>query len=363
MTKIKILYPLFVLVFFGSGFYLANLTSFSPAYLAFLIGTIAIILLSTTKKFPNNKLITINLLVFVLIMIVQLSMAIFRRPFVSFLCHLYFILIFWLGNFLSYKQLLKALKYSLYLISFIFITEFLLRIGNEIPTAFHALKSMSDLSFYSLKENSIMFMDTNHVAMVILPFYFLALYLKKEHKINTSLLLILLFIIIPFTYSRAAIIATILFTFLFIFFRINKSFFKLIIVFTLILGLSLDFILQFFAKDPSFLSKFEIFNAVIQYIKEYDWLRLFFGVGYGNSPLYLGIGTHNLLLTYFVEGGILAVILIVILYIMIIRESLKTLYIILPFLFAGLSFAPQVQTFYFAIIAAVILLEKKKYEQ
>jgi len=359
MSLNKLLYLAFIITLWGAGFFLAALTSLSPVYFTFILGILTILLISPHATFPKEKLIIANFLIFVLLLVVQAFLTDLRRPLISFLSHLYFIVVFWLGSHLTYKQLLKGAKIALYSLLPIFFVEFFLRLGGNLSGAVNALKTMDELNFYGLKVNSIMFMDTNHVAMVILPFYFLGLYLRKEHKVRTEFILICLFIFLLFTFSRAAIIATALFSLIFTLFRINKSFAKTLFILFLIGAIVLNFLIPFFINDPSFISKFEILQAVIDYTEKYDWGRLFFGVGYGNSPNYLGIGSHNLFLTYYVEGGIYALILIGSLYFLFINKTEKTLYIILPFILAGLSFAPQVQTFFYAVLAAVILLEHK----
>lgn len=351
----------FIILFVGSGFYLAGITSFSPVYFAFLIGVTLIMVLALNRKFPVDGLIKANFIIFVLIMSSQMLLGDILRPLTSFLCLLYFIIIFWIGNLLSYKDIIRDVIISFFFLSLIFLAEFYFRLRGEYDFAVQALAMLNvSHEFYGLKGNSIMFMDSNHVGMVILSFFSLAVYLLKEHKKNTMVYIIIFFGFILFTFSRSAIVSSIVFSAVFLFFKISRKSMKTILILPLVAIFVVYFLLPFYANDPSFLSKFGILNDVISYTNRMDFVRLFFGVGYGNSPKYLGIGTHNLIFTYYVEGGILAIILFSILYYLLIRKTIKVLYIILPFLFSGLSFAPQVQTFYFSVLAVVVLLENKK---
>ncbi len=360
----KLINITFIILLVGSGFYLAGLTSFSPVYFAFLFGTLIILILALKKKFPIDNLILANFLIFILLVTVQLFLFnIIRRSATSFLCLLYFIIIYWIGYFMSYKSLIRSINISFFFLSIVFFIEFYFRLFGKISLAIFALKDLNvSHEFYELKGNSIMFMDSNHVGMVILTFYGLLIYLLKEHKINKVwfIYLVVFFLFILFTFSRAAIVASIVFAFLFLFFKINKSFIKIILLLAIVMLFLINFIIPFYSKDPSFLSKFMILKDVVNYTRTSNFMRLFFGVGYGNSPKYLGIGTHNLVLTYYVEGGILAIILFSLLYGFFLKKTSKVLYVILPFLFAGMSFAPQVQTYYFSALAVIILLEQKK---
>lgn len=360
MTYNRLASHIFAISLVGSGFFLASITSLSPVYFTFALSIIAILFFALVKKFPINSIIIQNLIIFVSVLLIQASLADFRRPFVSFLGHIYFIAIYWIGHLIRLKSLLITIKSSLYALCTIFCIELILRLQGNFGSAINALFTMNELTFYGLKVNSIMFMDTNHVAMVILPFYFLGLYLRKEKFMKTELLMISFLILLLFTYSRATIIATLFFTAIFFFFKPGKNVLILLLILFLLLIFVTYFLLPIFALDPSLLSKFGIFQEVQDYIHTNGFWRLFFGVGYGNSANYLGIGSHNLVFTYFVEGGIFTTLLIIILYYFIIKKHIKTLYVILPFVLAGMSFAPQVQTFYYSVLATIIVLENKK---
>ena len=246
MSLNKLLYLVFIITLWGAGFFLAALTSLSPVYFTFILGILTILLISPYANFPKEKLVIANFLIFLTLLIVQAFLTDLRRPFISFLSHLYFIVIFWLGSFLTYRQLLKGTKIVLYLLLPIFFSEFILRLGGDLSNAVNALKTMDELNFYGLKVNSIMFMDTNHVAMVILPFYFLGLYIRKEHRVGTEFILFCFFIFLLFTFSRASIIATVLFSLIFILFRINKNFAKTLFILFLIGAILSNFLIPFF---------------------------------------------------------------------------------------------------------------------
>ncbi len=352
----------FLSLFIGSYFYLAGVTSFSPAYFLFIIAFVfLLILFSKNTYFKIDTLIIVNLLIFIVALINQIGISDFRRPVVSFICFLLYILTILIGNRLSYQDIKKLSILSLNISIILFLAEFYFRFNNNWKIIFNPeLYSQETKLFYNFKEGSIMFMDSNHVAIVLLLLYFFTFYLIREHKERLFYILAFYAFFITFTFSRAVWITTLLFSILYYFHKPNK---RLILYFPIIfiVGGASNFIYQFFSKDLSFLTKFDIYFATIKYINDSTYWQIIRGVGYGNSYDFLGIGTHNLFITYFVEGGLITLVLILMLYLlMFIKNNGKFLYLLLPFILAGMSFAPQVQTFLYIPLATIYLLEIKK---
>jgi hypothetical protein len=358
----KIEYFIFLILFASSTFYLSGITSFSPIYFLFFFSASCILTLAIFERLSFNLLIIYNIYIFISIMLIQIPIAGIRRPFVSFLCHLYFVFIYWSGNHLSFEKIIKGSITAIKYIIIFYLIELAIRINFRINDAIYALTNLLNNNyFYNFKENSIIFMDSNHVAIVLLAIYFMLIYLKKEFKINLLIYIVIVFILILFTYSRASIIATISFTFIYAFIRpqkIENNKIAMIIIILLIV-LSLKNIITMFSEDASLLSKFYIFEQIIKYTKTSNIKRLIIGVGYGNSPKFIGIGTHNLFFTYYIEGGILSLIEIISLYVYMLYKFANIAYVLIPFIFAGLSFSPSAQTYLYCIIAIIILLEKK----
>jgi len=359
----RIEYFIFLILFASSTYYLSGITSFSAIYFLFVFSACCILTLAIFERLSFHFLIIYNIYIFISIMLIQIPIAGIRRPFVSYLCHLYFVFIYWSGNHLSFEKIIKASRKAIKYIIIFYLFELIFRINFQLNDAIYALKNLANNNyFYNFKENSIIFMDSNHVAIVLLTIYFMLLYLIKQFNINLLSYIIIVLLLILFTYSRASIISTITFTIIFTFIspqKIEKNKIAIIIIILLMI-LSLNYIIIMFSKDASLLSKIYIFEQIIKYTKTSDLKRLIIGVGYGNSPEILGIGTHNLFFTYYVEGGIISLIEIVSLYIYLLYKYANIAYVLIPYIFAGLSFSPSAQTYLYSIIAIIILLEEKR---
>lgn len=348
-----------VILLFGSAFYLSGITQFSPVYFSLIYGFIA--LMSLGKICLNAPSLFLVIISIYVVVVQAILFSTGFRAFIYFSGHLF---LFAVSSFIfkeSKDYIINGVKKSLFLLILLLFVEFIYRVGfNQIINSLNVFFDFNQRYFDPFKVGSFMFMDSNHVAMVILPFFFLTIYLRKFHnQKNTFLLLVLLFVLTLFTFSRSVILVQLIFGLLFLQFRIERYFKLFGLLFTLTLVLFGPYFYEILSSDASFLSKVDLLVLISRFFEISDLKTIFFGVGYGKSSEILGLGTHTLFLTYLVEGGVILLILILISYYLIYLHEKKTIYILIPWVIAGFSFAPQSQSFLYSSLGIIFLLERK----
>lgn len=198
-------------------------------------------------------------------------------------------------------------------LSIIFFTiEMLWRLTNPI----YFVENRDVLSndgawFYPYKLNSFIFQDSNFVALHLFCLLVISLSLNLRFKS------LILYILIILTFSRSAILGSILFIFLFAI--LNSRYFKflkifiyfLIIIFIIYFAMIFENLSKgYILDDGSFLSKFSIINLALNYSDKYFLLSDYlFGIGLANSYKLIGIGAHNILVVILFETGIVGTII------------------------------------------------------
>ncbi|HAS3607733.1 hypothetical protein JG654_10180 [Vibrio cholerae] len=231
-------------------------------------------------------------------------------------------------------------------------------LNPSMPTS-EALEAVqgTENAFYMYKFSTLMFADSNTVAIVCISFFFLLDYCSKRFLVNTSVLRIFLFVILLSCLSRSALFAIVISMFL----LSTKFSFKFKVVFMLSILIPMMFyVLSLVASDGSFLSKVFILHAFLNYFSTADLSSLLLGIGLGNSPLYLNnIYSHIHVVTSIVEGGIVGTLLIFafLSYYSYISKY-YCLYVILPNLILGFSYFFYLGSpFVFVPMALIVMLE------
>lgn len=162
-------------------------------------------------------------------------------------------------------------------------------------------KADESLLFYQYKYNSIMFTDSNFVALSLISLLSIVTTLFSRENFKKIFMFIILLLII-LTLSRAAYVATMVLIFLQYSDRKSKALFVIFasVIFVLFLPVILN--------DGSYLSKLKIIELLQVYITKVDFLTLLVGSGIGNSVSALGIGAHNLFVLLIVEYGLIGFI-------------------------------------------------------
>lgn len=242
------------------------------------------------------------------------------------------LVIYFTARNLSESEFEDTLYTFLKISIFILIFELIYRIINPIYIE-DILLAKKDLFIYPYKRNSIMFVDSNYTAILILTlislFHINLINIKKYKYTYISLLILLLL-----TFSRSAIFVYI---FICITLQLNKlisfskhkNFNRSITFLICILLLFLTTLL--FDKqnisDGSFQSKFKLLNLMYEISNEKGIIFSLFGGGIGNSHNIIGMGAHNILvLLYFEYGFIFFIFLLLILLFSVFKEK-NNLYI------------------------------------
>ncbi|TGG88019.1 hypothetical protein [Geotoga petraea] len=213
-------------------------------------------------------------------------------------------------------------------------------------------------NFYIYKYNSIFYADSNFIAVMILGMFFFLRSLEEIYKINYNKEKLILFILLLFTFSRAAIVSFIILNF----FKIKKySILEKVMIF-LLLSLLSFLLWLFFSDDGSLITKFEIIDFSIRIMSE-NIGNFIFGIGSGNLKNVFIRESHNLIgLT--AELGFLG-ILIYSFNLWYIYKQIKIyfIYIFLPILISGLSMFPITYLSPIYIMFAFIFLINVKKEE
>jgi hypothetical protein len=113
--------------------------------------------------------------------------------------------------------------------------------------------------------------------------------------------------------------------------------------------------------DVSTSLKFDMFLKATEYWKEASPFEILFGVGFTNSIYKIGMFTHSWPLTFTFEFGFLGFLFIVLFWYLMYKESNKSAaYVLIPCLFAGLSYLPLLIPYVYTLVVIITMLEKKK---
>jgi O-antigen ligase len=208
-----------------------------------------------------------------------------------------------------------------------------------------------------------MFLDTNFTGLFIIVLLFLSMYLKKFFLYKMNNYIFILFILCIFTFSRAAIIAMVIG--LIFFFNAGCQFIKeikkraiLLFVISVIIGI---YIYNILSEDASFRTKVQIIDVFfnnLSYI--HDKYTFWVGMGLGKSKEFLGIYAHNIFLLYFLETGLIGLILwLLSMTLILIKTNWKGLMILFPFLIAAQSAVGYGTHYLYAALAIIYLLNNK----
>lgn len=345
-----------------SAFYLQT-TPLSPVYVCFLFSLFIYITRKLLIKDSKINFIFYRLILFLFFLIILyhyvlglLNYTLLQKIFwlivpVSYLPLVYNTLIP-LKDIIIFRIIRRFLNFNLILLTI----ESIFRITNS---NFNNLYLYGDFNFYIFKYESIMLGDSNYVAIIILTLYFFCFYLEKQFNKDFKLYKLILFILNFLTFSRAAIITMLLFMLLYNL-KNNTLLKKSIILLTVFL-FSYFAIIKF-SGDGSLSTKFEIVELFRVYIKKAGLNNILFGFG-DKAKLFFGknkIIGHNLIgLTY--DYGFVGVLTFVLLWGYIIyRTNSKSLIIMFPLLFSGMSLFLLDTPYIYVIFSIMMVFETKK---
>lgn len=112
--------------------------------------------------------------------------------------------------------------------------------------------------------------------------------------------------------------------------------------------------------DASFISKFQIWYAFLDYWRQASWPQMLFGIGLTRSEMAMGVYAHSYILVFLVETGLVGCLLMLGLFGRMLFDSRgEGLYLLLPFALATLSttvlFVPEL----FLFLSFMMALKKE----
>jgi hypothetical protein len=361
LPKYNITYLYFSLLFAFSGSFLANITIFSPVYFSFIgsILLLVIYLLFSGRLFCDIE-ISIIIFIDILIMLylfiqmfVSGSFKYFKDYIIYALSMTYFPFVVIFSHIISTRELISIIKKYILLSTIILILDIVWRIYNR-DTIYTGI-----FAFYNYKLNGIMFMDSNFSAFFAMINFSFILYLRDHKFIPFSRKFIFFqFVLIVLNLSRAAIIGSLI-LFFYLLFKRQKLVMRVIIFFVFIIFLWI--LLSIIIMDHSFLTKIEIFTDTVEYLKTISGRELFLGNGYTSSIGFLGRAAHNYISFLIIEMGFVSLLLFFLLFFCIYFVTQRVfVYILIPYLIAGLSMSPTAIPYYYAIAGMMYVLQKSK---
>ena len=349
-----------------SGFYLTRILSLSPVYITFLIGVGAIVIygfFNYRSAHISRASVWYGIYIFYLI-VTQFFLEPDFNTLINVLFSLsYFITILNIAFYANNTILVKYSKYFIWFTIILLAIEAGWRLTHPVFVLEGTDKDYRDkegMLFYAFKFSSIMFKDSNFVGTYGLVAFFYYYYLRRKKYVKSIIPLIILFVLILLTLSRSAIL-TVFLTIVLLYFLTIKI--KLLHI---LLGVSFSMLLIFVVlpqiiEDESLLSKFTILELTWNYLQECSLLEFLFGVGFGNTVKHIGMGAHNLLVTHFIESGIIGLIFFLIVNFSLIKRTKKySLFLTIPLFISGMSLAGHAISFYYACLALIYVIERNE---
>lgn len=330
------------------------------------------------------------------------SLKISYTQIVSLICFFYFII----SAIFHYKTDIPTVIHTSLVFVFYFLTVFYIKFLNKLQvlnitkwlcsltflyTAFEAFWRLTHPAlsrngvvstdsahdtFYIFKISSIMFQDSNFVALILIVMTFLSFYIYQyvDKKLFYKFMTIAFAILTILTLSRAAI-AAMFFVFLayyslnFLKKHLNILIIKKLLTLKLFIFIPIAIIavvmfiygVYLFLSDESFVTKFQIFFDTWKYIKTVSIWNLLTGIG-SNIDLiksYFGRGTHCLIPTYVVWNGLIGLFLVFYFWYQTIKETkYKTALIIVPIFLTGFALGAVTTHILYVSLAIITYFEK-----
>lgn len=341
---------------FSSGLYLTKLAPLSPVHVAFCVLCLIVYL-----KFASKNSYVIGTVSFVPLLASLYFVSLFLSSPAPAVLN---IIITFTSPLLVYvffnKKRISNTQINAFLLFYalLFLTDGIWRLLNPAEMDLKKLAELG-IGFQIYKLNTFMYMDSNFVGLQACSVFSFMCWLSYSGIKQNKLIAICLSIATFLTFSRSAIIVCFFSVFMMLLFKskIPKLILNLLFLILSLLVVMSVFIV--FANDVSFMSKFHIFSIALEYLFREDWVTLFVGVGIGNAKDYLGIGAHNLLVTFLVETGIIGLIVFLVMnlyWYSILKRG--WLIVVFPFLLASMSLGTTAIPYLFTLVTMAILIKR-----
>lgn len=330
-------------------YFMTAIMSISPIYFSTFIGIIFLFLQLYYKNIPYASIFVYGSCIFYslwyLIDCIILDTKIHQALVSSFFALYYIFIDIALYQINDKKKINKLIKFSYFIFLTYYLFDLALRYRTmqtlEVP---EWMKVNPILKFYLLKQGG--FTGDSNTMGVFCTVFFSVTFFSFLNKIFTKKYVILAFILTVFTCSRAAIVSCLALLLFWYFFYITKTSTKCLLLILGIILISAVFII--FLKDASFLTKLDIFQKTIEYIKKCDISTFLVGLGPNNSKLALGRYAHNIWSIMLIEYGFVGLVLFFSMMLLLMASTGKYFFIVaIPYFLISLSFTPIFLQFLF----------------
>lgn len=258
----------------------------------------------------------------------------------------------------SETHIRKTIKWFVYATIIICIIEAFYRFANPnygyLEEAAKIRPDIEDIVFYAYKFNSLMYQDSNSVGLQLLILFTFILGLKTNNYNLPRWTLLITFLLICLSISRASIIAAI---FVFILSKVYKS--RIAVSLVVCIVISSIVIKSASLTDASLETKFEILSIFSQYLKHTDYMTFLLGVGAGNAVTVLGIGAHNIVVSYVVELGFFTSILFILYWFRLLLISPGSWLIFAALFINGFSLTSFAVPFFYGSVALLRIIQQR----
>lgn len=263
------------------------------------------------------------------------------------------------GSSLDRSQLLSVSKWHAALSLAIISIECIYRILNPDVTYLEEAASVrgdvEDIAFYIYKFNSLMYIDSNFVGLQLaILFAFLSAINTHHQKINRWIFVFIL-LLTCLTISRASLITIAVLAGIGWSKRLG-SILRLIIG-SILLG-AIGATIHELQQDTSFLTKFDILARFFNFLLSGRWHEILLGVGAGQAAGAIGIGAHNIVVSYGTELGVPISTVILLYWIWICTRTRGAYLLFVAWLLNGFSLTTLAIPYLYAATTILRLLDK-----
>ena len=318
-----------------------------------------------SKKFKNDYLLKIcfGIIIFYLITtILTQTYAQIPNLIVTILLNQISLLItIWgLSKIHNKKEIFEFVESYFSVAVFVGICDFLYRLKHPSNS------NVGILAFYNYKNNSIMFDDSNWVGFIYMIAFSFFVYLRDRFMLVLRKRLLILFLLVILSFSRAAILSSLI-VLLYSKFKKQKSQIRVFILLILssIVFIGLPLLINFLSIDGSFITKMALFRGLKYYFNNASLSQLFLGNGAAsssNNPVllgYCGYGAHLYLVIKIIDLGFIGLALELLFFVnCFVLTHGYFAYLFLPFFICGLSMCPTNLSYMYVLAGVMIYLEQ-----
>jgi hypothetical protein len=249
-----------------------------------------------------------------------------------------FFLVAGAGRLLSKRQLERIARSFVYLTLALALVECAYRLTHPDYTFLQGAEErnvdVEEVAFYAYKFSSLMYLDSNFVGLQLAVMFAFCLALARQGIRFRPVVYALMLALIVLTLSRASMFASVTVIAAFVFVRLSRLLQAVALTAAVLAAQAAFFYIQ---ADGSFLTKLDLLNQFSAYLDSASTATLLFGAGVGNAAAVLGMGAHNLLVTYGVELGVLMSVLVLLFWTSVGLATRDVFFLLLVWLVNGFS--------------------------